>query len=99
MKLGNGLKAYTFAEWLHTNIGSQDYDYLTISSSEGGLYFLLKNEKESRLIRVDKKTQDEKTTEDIAVLIRSGKELKQPHIIEIGAGHKILFENGRMIVS
>ena len=99
MKFEHGdVRTFSFAEWLRTSLGSQDYDYLMVSSSEGDLYFILKNESDSRLIRVDKKTQEEITTEDIEVLIRQGQELKQPHSIEMGLGHSILFEDGKMVV-
>ena len=88
------LRTFSFTEWLRIKLGSQNYDYLTLSVNED-LYFVLKNESESKLIKVSK-TQD--GSEDIAVLIRSGEELKQPHTIDLGLNHKIVFEKGKMTV-
>lgn len=99
MKLEDGnIKTFSFTEWLRTNIGNQNYDYLMLRSTNGDLYFILKNESESRLIKINKKTQEENTSEDIANLIRHGDELKQPHSMDIGLDHKIIFEQGRMTI-
>ena len=99
MKLEDGnIKTFSFTEWLRTNIGNQNYDYLMLRSANGDLYFILKNESESRVIKVNKKTQEENTSEDIADLIRNGEELKQPHSMDMGLDHKIIFEKGRMAI-
>ncbi len=90
------VKSFGFVEWLRTSIGGRDYDYLMFRSFDGSLFFLLKNESESRLIKVTKKRQVE--NDDITLLIRKGEEIVMPFCIDLERNHKVCFDNGFVIV-